>query len=211
MAQQPRGRPPSQAPPPAGRGRNALTALGGGVLVLAVAGGAWALFGRDSKKSPTTAIGPKVPTSASANPVFGPVAPGTKAKPTATVTPTSTGTVAASKPAATAAPKPTPMKAVVRTAAPTPTKAPPVKVATPPAAGSQQGGTVAKKAYTFRVARGDTLWNLTKQALSDTGRSTSNANIVIYVQKFYGHNTEVIGSDPDFIVPGQRLSWPAGL
>lgn len=213
MAQQPRGRPPSQAPPPAGRGRNALTALGGGVLVLAVAGGAWALFGRDSKESPTTAIGPTVPTSAPANPVFGPLAPGTtsKPKPTATVTPTSTGTVAATKPAATPTPKATPTKAVVRTAAPVPTKAPAVQVPTPPAAGSQQGGTVAKKAYTFRVARGDTLWNLTKQALSDTGRSTSNANIATYVQKFYAQNTEVIGSDPDFIVPGQRLIWPAGL
>lgn len=229
MAQQPRGKPPSQAPPPAGRGRNALTALGGGVLVLAVAGGAWALFGRDSNKSSTTAIGPKVPTSAPANPVFGPVVPGTAVKPaTATVKPTSLGPVAASavtQPAATTSPKPAPTKAAVKTkptpvattAAPKPAPTaskPPVStppVVTPPVTGPQQVGTVAKKAYTFKVARGDTLWGLAKQTLRRTGRSTSNANVVAFVQRFYAHNHGVVGSDPDLIVIGQALVWPAGL
>ncbi|MCU1595881.1 MAG: hypothetical protein JWO12_3273 [Frankiales bacterium] len=221
MAQQPRGRPPSQAPPPGGRGRNALTALGGGVLVLAVAGGAWALFGRDDNKSPT-AIGPKVPTAAPAAPVFGPVAPGKAVKPGAAVTPTSLGPVAATasaKPAATKAPSAAPSKAAVKTI-PTvaPTKAPAPKpvapkpaVVTPQVTGPQQAGTVAKRAYTFRVARGDTLWSLTKKALSRTGRPTSNANVTAFVDKLYAQNRGVVGSNPNLIVPGQTIVWPSGL
>ena len=226
MAQQPRGKPPSQAPPPVGRGRNALTALGGGVLVLAVAGGAWALFGRDDKKSPN-AIGPTVSTAAPAAPVFGPVQPGTAGKPTATVTPTSVGPVAASasaKPAATKAPTAAPTKAAVKTTAtaapvPTPTvtapaTTPPVvtpPVVTPPVTGPQQGGTVAKKAYTFKVARGDTLWNYTKRTLEMTGRKASNANVTAFVDKLYAHNRGVIGTNPNLIVPGEAIVWPSGL
>ena len=222
MAQQPRGKPPSQASAPVGRGRNALTALGGGVLVLAVAGGAWALFGRDSKKSTTSAIGPKVPSSASANPVFGPVAAATPKA--ATVKPTSVGPVAATK-AATTPPKPAPVKAVVKTPAPVATTAAPAPAApatkppvvTPPVVkppvvtAPQQAGTVAKAAYTFKVARGDTLWNLTKNTLSKTGRSTSNASVTAFVDKLYAHNSGVIGSNPNLILPGQVIVWPAGL
>jgi nucleoid-associated protein YgaU len=205
MADQPRGQPPRTTPPPVGRGRNALTALGGGVLVLAIAGGAWALFGRDSKKSTPAAIGPQVPTSAPANPVLGPAVPGAKPKP---VTPTSIGPVAASKPAATVAPKPAPSKAAVVTPGPVATKAPTV----PPAvSGPQQAGTVAQKAYTFKVARGDTLWKITKDGLAATGRSTSNADVAAYVQKVYAHNSGVVGSDPNLIQPGQAIVWPAGL
>ncbi len=55
------------------------------VLVLAVAGGARVLFGRDTKKRTTNAIGPKVSTLTPADPVLGPVVPGTTPK--ATVTP----------------------------------------------------------------------------------------------------------------------------
>lgn len=208
MAQQPRGKPPSQAPPPAGRGRNALTALGGGVLVLAIAGGAWMLFGQDSNKGSTAAIGTKAPTSAPANPVFGPVAPGTTPK-SPTVNPSSVGPVAAAtKPAATKAPTAAPSKAAVKTPVPVATKPPAV---TPPVTGPQRAGTVAPKAYTLRVARGDSLWNLTKEMLGKTGRSTSNASVDAFVLKFYAHNRGVIGSDPNLIVPGQQITWPAGL
>lgn len=223
MAQQPRGKPPSQAPPPVGRGRNALTALGGGVLVLAVAGGAWALFGRDTSTKTTTAIGPKVPSAAPTAPVIGPVAPGTTPKAVATK-PTAIGPVAAPvKAAATTPPKATPTTAVVATKAPVaaptaapatpPAAQPPVAkpVAKPPVAAPQVGGTVAKKAYTFKIARGDTLWQIAKQTLSDTGRSTSNADVSSFVQKLYQSNRGVIGSNPNLIVPGQTIVWPAGL
>jgi nucleoid-associated protein YgaU len=224
MAQQPRGKPPSQAPPPVGRGRNALTALGGGVLVLAVAGGAWVLFGQNSStKKSTTAIGPKVASAAPTAPVIGPVVPGTTPKAAATK-PTAIGPVAAPpKAAATTLPKATPTTAVAPTKAPVvaptaapttpPVAKPPVAkpVAVPPVTAPQVGGTVAKQAYTFKIARGDTLWQLTKQTLSDTGRSTSNANVASFVARLYQSNSGVIGSDPNVIVPGQTVVWPAGL
>jgi len=73
------------------------------------------------------------------------------------------------------------------------------------------GGTVAKKAYTFKIARGDTLWDLTKRALAATGRSTSNADVAAHVTKLYQANQSVIGSNPDLIYPGQVIVWPAGL
>jgi nucleoid-associated protein YgaU len=180
------------------------------VLVLAVAGGAWALFGRSSSKSDAAAIGPKVPSSTAPQRPAGPVVPGT--------IPTSPGPVAATagatatQPAATTSPKPAPTKAPVATT-PQPTRAPASKPtpAAPPVTAPQQGGTVAKKAYTFRVARGDTLWELTQSALRSTGRSTSNASTAAYVAKLYSANRAVIGSDPDLILVGTTITWPAGL
>jgi nucleoid-associated protein YgaU len=220
MAQQPRGRPPSQAPPPAGRGRNALTLLGGGVLVLAVAGGAWALFGRGSTTTDTNASS-STPTATSAPPVLGPkagpvnIAP----KPSATSThPAAAPTSAATK-AATLAPvvKPT-AAASATTPAPVATKAPVVvgPVAKPPVAVGpvvkpQVGGTVAKKDYTFKVARGDTLWDYTVSVLKSSGRTPSNANVAALVTKLYQSNKAVVGSDPNLILPGQTIVWPTGL
>lgn len=216
MAQQPRGRPPSQAPPPVGRGRNALTLLGGGVLVLAVAGGAWALFGRGSSTTDTNASSSS-PTATSAPPVLGPVAGPVKASATSTH-PAAAPTSAATK-AATPAPvvKPT-AAARATTPAPVATKAPVVvgPVAKPPVAVGpvvkpQVGGTVAKKDYSFKVARGDTLWDYTVSVLKASGRSTSNANVAALVTKLYQSNKAVVGSDPNLILPGQLIVWPTGL
>jgi nucleoid-associated protein YgaU len=193
------------------------------VLVLAVAGGAWVLFGQDSSTKSTTAIGPEVPSSAPTARPIGPVVPGSTPK-AAPTKPTAIGPVAApTKAAATTPPKATPAPAVAQTKAPVvapsaapkppPVVKPPVAkpVAAPPVKGPQVGGTVAKKAYTFKIARGDTLWQLTSQTLSATGRSTSNANVSAYVTKLYQRNHGVIGSNPNLIVPGQALVWPAGL
>lgn len=222
MAQQPRGRPPSQAPPPGGRGRNALTLLGGGVLVLAVAGGAWALFGRDSTNTDTNASSSN-PTATSAPPVYGPQAQPVKATPKASATstqPVAAPTRAATK-TATQAPVVKPTAAVRATTSPAPvaTKAPVVvgPVAPKPAAkppvvvAPQQEGTVAKKDYTFKVARGDTLWDYTVSVLKSSGRSTSNANVAALVTKLYASNKAVIGSNPNLIRPGQTIVWPTGL
>ena len=75
----------------------------------------------------------------------------------------------------------------------------------------QVGGTVAAKAYTFRVARGDILWDLSKRVLRDTGRSTSNASVDSFVQKLYQANKASIGANPDLILIGSTITWPAGL
>lgn len=112
---------------------------------------------------------------------------------------------------------------VAATTAPTATKAatkppvaaPPVPPAKPgvlaPVTSPQVGGTVAKRAYMFKVARGDTLWDLSKQALHSTGRSTSNANVASYLIRFYQHNRGMVGTNPNVIQPGQTVVWPAGL
>lgn len=178
--------------------------------MLAVAGGAWALFGRDSTSEPTAA--PLATTSSSAAPA-GPVVPGITPKATTSKGPVATATQPA---VATASPSAAPTTALPTTAAPTatPTASPAAKpppVSTPPVTGPQQGGTVTKKAFTFKVARGDTLWDLTKTALRSTGRSTSNANVAAYVAKFYQANHSTIGSDPNLILVGDTLSWPASL
>jgi nucleoid-associated protein YgaU len=179
--------------------------LGGGVLVLAVAGGAWALFGRDDRQPSTSAIGPKVPTSAPGNPVLGPAVPGVTKKPT--TSPTNLGPVAPTQSVATTNPKPAPTKGLVATP---PTVTPPT-VAKPPVAAPQREGTVAKRDYTFKVARGDTLWDLTERVLGATGRSTSNASVAAFVPKLFASNAQVLGSDPNLILVGQTVVWPSGL
>ena len=216
MANPPRGRPPTTAsPPPLQRGQRALTFLGGGVLVLAVAGGAWALFGRDSKKTNAAAIGPKVPVATAPQNPVGPRVPGTTPKATTPVAATSTKAPVATATAPAVAPThatPAPTKAPVATPAPPkalPSTVPPAPK--PPATGPQQGGTVAKAAHTFRVARGDTLWALTRSTLASTGRSTSNANVSAYVAKLYAANRSVVGGNPNLILVGSSITWPAGL
>ena len=193
-----------------------LTFLGGGVLVLAVAGGAWALFGRDSGDS-TSASSPATTTSSPARPA-GPVVPGTTPKtttaPTHRTTPTAGPAAAtATQPAATTSPTsaPSPSKSSAPVASPSASPAARPPSSTPPVTGPQRGGTVTKKAFTFHVARGDTLWALTKQALRSTGRSTSNANVASYVAKLYQANKASIGSDPNLILVGSTISWPASL
>jgi hypothetical protein len=192
------------------------------VLVLAVAGGAWALFGRGTeKKTGTTAIGPVAASTTPTTAPIGPKVPGL----TSTPKPTSTKPVAAPITAAPSASKPAPTAAAT-TAAPAPTKAPAPSaspstspapqpstppVVTPPVTAPQQGGTVAKKAYTFRVARGDTLWGFTTATLKATGRSTSNANVAAYVAKLYQANRSTIGSNPDLIFRDMKIVWPNGL
>jgi hypothetical protein len=185
------------------------------VLVLAVAGGAWALFGRDSKKTNTAAIGPTVPSATAPQHPAGPVVPGITPKATPSQGPVATASAPATAPVvATTSPTPAPTKALVATPSAKPTTSPapqPKPVSKPPITAPQQGGTVTKKAFTFKVARGDTLWALTKTALRSTGRATSNANVVAYVAKLYSANKAQIGSDPNLILVGVTISWPASL
>jgi nucleoid-associated protein YgaU len=90
-----------------------------------------------------------------------------------------------------------------------PVAKPPVAVG--PVVKPQVGGTVAKKDYTFKVARGDTLWDYTVSVLKSSGRTPSNANVAALVTKLYQSNKAVVGSDPNLILPGQTIVWPTGL
>lgn len=55
------------------------------------------------------------------------------------------------------------------------------------------------------VRRGDTLWAL---AAAHLGRSADDASTARAVDRWHAANADVIGSDPDLIHPGQRLTPP---
>lgn len=57
------------------------------------------------------------------------------------------------------------------------------------------------------VRRGDTLWDLAARTLPVTA---TDAEIATEWPRWYAANTDVVGPDPDLLVPGQRLRVPAG-
>ena len=184
-----------------------LMLLGGMVLVLAVAGVAWALRGSDKNRTQAQAAGKRVSTSAPTTAFIGPKMP---AGPTAT--PKVIGPVAGPK-------APTPAATATATSAPPAAKPP---VTTPPAtspgtgtgssAGSGSGaGGGATVTHRFTVHRGDTMWDMTRTELASTGRSTSIANLAKFVTRFYAANSSIVGANPNVIHPGQVLVWPVGL
>lgn len=60
---------------------------------------------------------------------------------------------------------------------------------------------------THTVRPGDTLWSL---AAADLGESATDAQIAATWPTWYQVNAEVIGTDPDLIIPGQILTHPDG-
>lgn len=56
------------------------------------------------------------------------------------------------------------------------------------------------------VRRGDTLWDLAARTLPATA---TDAEIATEWPRWYAANVDVVGSDPDLLVPGQRLRVPA--
>lgn len=72
-------------------------------------------------------------------------------------------------------------------------------VTTSPCAGSQPLDEVV-------VRRGDTLWDLAARHL---GGDATDAEIATEWPRWYAANRALVGSDPDHILPGQRLSPPA--
>lgn len=182
-----------------GGGQRMLAVVGGGVLVLALAGVAWALRGSSDSTKPLAAGSPIAATSGPPAGFIGPQPVGPVAS--AAVTPTATtpvATPAATTPAAT----PTPGSSG---SAVSPFVAPAAPAA--PAAGSKG----APVAYHFSVKPGDTMWQITALALRKTGRSNSPATVASYLHRFYAHNSSTVGGDPNIIHPGQELVWPRGL
>lgn len=55
------------------------------------------------------------------------------------------------------------------------------------------------------VARGDCLWRL---AAEELGPTASPADIAARTRAWHEHNRDVIGPDPDLLIPGQRLDTP---
>ncbi len=59
---------------------------------------------------------------------------------------------------------------------------------------------------TVVVARGDCLWTL---AAKDLPSTASDASIARHVERWYRANADVIGPDPDLLLPGARLHAPS--
>jgi resuscitation-promoting factor RpfA len=84
---------------------------------------------------------------------------------------------------------------------------PPVPVATPPSplvTGNPRPTATVEEAVVVR--RGDTLWHIAARHL---GSSASAAEIAAEWPRWWNANRNVIGADPDLILPGQVLRPPA--
>ena len=64
-------------------------------------------------------------------------------------------------------------------------------------------GRAPARALTVRA--GDTLWTLAAARLP---QGSDDAVVLAAVQRWYARNHRVIGSDPDLLIPGQRLVVP---
>lgn len=185
-----------------GGGQGLLAVLGGAVLVLALAGVAWALRSGDSSTVPVAVGAPITTTSGPPLGFIGPRPMGRLGP--AAVTPTAIAPVATPRATGSSPAKVSPL--VTPTA---PAALPGSRGPAAPAAGSKGAG--APVAYHFSVKPGDTMWQLTALALRKTGRSSSPTTVASYLTRFYAHNTSTVGADPNVIQPGQDLLWPQGL
>jgi nucleoid-associated protein YgaU len=67
----------------------------------------------------------------------------------------------------------------------------------------------AISAYT--VAVGDTLWGIARHILDQAGAQSTGAQIATAWKTIYEANTDVVGADPNLILPGQILTIPGGV
>ncbi len=58
--------------------------------------------------------------------------------------------------------------------------------------------------------RGDCLWRIAEDRLSETGTVPTDADVARAVDGWWSANTAVIGPDPNLILPGQVLLPPPG-
>lgn len=68
------------------------------------------------------------------------------------------------------------------------------------------GATPAAAPGSIRVRPGDCLWTIAEERL---GPRAGVAEVAAYWQRMYSLNRDVIGPDPDVVLPGQRLQLPS--
>ncbi|HWV78235.1 MAG TPA: LysM domain-containing protein [Isoptericola sp.] len=73
-------------------------------------------------------------------------------------------------------------------------------------AAETDAGAVTDDDGTHVVLRGDTLWDIAARSL---GGSPTDAEILREVTRWHAENRDVIGADPDLLLPGQILRAPA--
>jgi len=64
---------------------------------------------------------------------------------------------------------------------------------------------------TYTVVAGDTLWGIARGILERTGQLPEGADITSAWKLIYDTNTDVVGPDPNLILPGQVLTIPGGV
>jgi nucleoid-associated protein YgaU len=68
----------------------------------------------------------------------------------------------------------------------------------------------AKVPATYTVERGDCLWRIARKLMTQRYGTAPSAEVSILWRSIYEANRQVIGDDPDLIMPGQTLAVPGG-
>jgi hypothetical protein len=63
----------------------------------------------------------------------------------------------------------------------------------------------------YTVVTGDTLWGIARSILSQDGTHPDGGEVSVAWKTIYESNTDVVGADPNLILPGQVLKIPGGL
>ena len=86
----------------------------------------------------------------------------------------------------------------------------PAQVAHPHAAPAPDWPTGERPAGSHVVTRGDCLWHIAAGRLTEgVGRAPTDAEVAAAVHAWWTANADVVGPDPDVLLPGQVLRPPA--